>query len=74
MFVVEMILEKVSIGEPLSDHKIVHDGCRNIVAVVVVVNSSLVECIFFQRQIDSRNVFVSYDSERYAVQNKRHFS
>lgn len=50
MFVVEMILEKVTIGEPLSDHKIVRDGRRNIVAVVVVVNSSLVECIFFQRQ------------------------
>lgn len=63
MLAVEMILEKVTTGGPLSDHKIIHNGRRNIVAVVVVVNSSLVECIFFQRQIDSRNVFVSYDSE-----------
>lgn len=68
-----MILEKVTTGGPLPDHKIVHDGRRNIVAAIVV-NSSLVECIFFQRQIDSRNVFVSCDSERCAVQNKRHFS
>lgn len=63
MLAVEMILEKVTTGGPLSDHKIIHNRRRNIVAVVVVVNSSLVECIFFQRQIDSRNVFVSYDSE-----------
>lgn len=47
MFLVEMILEKVTIGEPSSGHKIVHDDRRNTLAVVVVVNSSLVECIFF---------------------------